>query len=450
MSADSQEHPALGPDHQLPAPAKKHRSRGVLIGVWILVLLVFAVGFLLVARHHDTTKAATPRRGPGSGTATINTVTARQGDIGVYIDAIGTVTPVYTASITSQVNGVVTAVHYREGQLVRKGDPLIDIDARPYQATLLQAQGLLERDQGVLAQAQMDLDRYRDAWNRNAIAKQQLDDQEKVVMQDQGTVKNDQGTVQYDQIQVDFCHIVAPITGRVGLRLIDPGNVVQANGTTPLVVITQMQPITVIFTIPEDNLGEVAPRLKSGARLNVDAYDRTDMKKLASGTLLTLDNQIDTTTGTVKARAQYANQDSSLYPNEFVNARLLVNTLKGVTLLPTSAIQHNGQAAYVYVVHQAPPPVAGQKAAEGNDEESEESPAKSSPATQPHPSGPTEIVKQVAVKVGVTDGDTSQVQGIEPGDVVANSTFDKLQDNASVVVSNKPQPATKPIGSSAP
>ena len=182
----------------------------------------------------------------------------QKGNIGVYLDAIGTVTPVYTDSITSQVNGLVMAVHFKEGQRVNKGDPLIDIDSRPYQATLLQAQGTLERDQNVLAQAQMDLERYRAAWARNAIAKQILDDQEKLVLQDEGTVKNDQGTVQYDQVQVDYCHITAPIAGRVGLRLVDPGNVVQSAGTATLAVITQLEPITVIFTIPEDSLGPVA------------------------------------------------------------------------------------------------------------------------------------------------------------------------------------------------
>ena len=368
----------------------------------------------MLNHHNDTSKAAaTPRRGPGSGTATVTTATAQKGDIGVYVDAIGTITPVYTASITSQVNGVVTAVHFREGQMVSKGDPLIDVDPRPYQATLLQAQGLLQRDEGILAQATMDRDRYRDAWNRNAIPKQQLDDQEKLVTQDEGTVKNDQGTMQYDQIQVVFCHIVAPIPGRVGLRLVDPGNVVQANGTTPLVVITQIQPITVIFTVPEDDLSQIEPRLRSRAKLVVDAYDRTDEKKIASGTLLTLDNQVDTTTGTVKARAQFANRDSSLYPNGFVNARLLVNTLKGVTLIPSSAIQHNGQAAYVYVLQ-------------------------------------NNVAHQRAVKPGVVDGNTTQVDGINPGDVLANSSFEKLQDNAKVAISNTPVPASRPIGSSAP
>ena len=226
----------------------------------------------------------------------------QKGDIGVYLDAIGTVTPVYTDSITSQVNGLVVAVHYKEGQRVNKGDPLIDIDSRPYRATLLQAQGTLERDENVLAQAQMDLERYRAAWARNAIAKQILDDQEKLVLQDEGTVKNDQGTVQYDQVQVDFCHITAPIAGRVGLRLVDPGNVVQSAGTVPSQSSRRLEPITVIFTIPEDSLGPVEARLRKKAKLTVDAFDRTAQTKIASGKLLTLDNQIDTTTGTVKGR----------------------------------------------------------------------------------------------------------------------------------------------------
>ena len=268
----------------------------------------------------------------------------------MYIDSIGTVTPVYTASITSQVNGIVTAVHFTEGQLVRKGDPLLEIDARPYQATLMQAQGILERDQGLLAQAQMDVKRYQDAWARNAIQKQTLDDQEKLVDQIQGTVKNDQGTVQFDQIQVEFCHIVSPITGRVGLRLVDPGNVVQANGTTVLAVVTQLQPITVVFTVAEDSLGQIQPQMRKRAKLEVDAYDRTAQKQIAVGTLLTLDNLIDTTTGTLKARASFPNKDSALFPNQFVNTRLLVNTLVGATLIPTSAVQHNGQVAFVYVL----------------------------------------------------------------------------------------------------
>jgi membrane fusion protein, multidrug efflux system len=384
------------------------------IGVWFLLLLIFGAGFFLVLRHHDGTKKSTTssRHGAAGGTATVTPVTAQKGNIGVYLDAIGTVTPVYTSSITSQVNGIVTEVHYKEGQMVHKGDPLIEIDSRPYRATLLQAQGILERDEGVLAQARMDLDRYRAAWARNAIPKQTLDDQEKLVSQDEGTVKNDQGTVQYDQIQVDYCHIVAPITGRVGLRLVDPGNVVQATGGTTLAVITQMQPITVIFTIPEDSLELVQPRLRGRTNLAVDAFDRSAQKQIASGTLLTLDNQIDTTTGTVKARASFVNKDASLYPNEFVNTRLLVNTLHNATLIPSSAIQHNGQASYVYVLQ-------------------------------------NNTAHMRSIKQGVTDGGTTEVEGINPGDVLANSSFDKFQDNSKIVLSRKPI-VTSTSGSTAP
>jgi membrane fusion protein, multidrug efflux system len=411
LPADQNERPATAPDHQLPAPPpKKHRIVGVI--VWVVVLLIFGLGFWLVLRKHD--QAAQTARSPrgGGGPVTINTATAEKGDIGVYLDAIGTVTPVYTTSLTSQVNGIVTAVNYREGQMVRKGDSLVEIDARPFQATLLQAQGTLERDQNILAQAQMDVERYRDAWARNAIPKQTLDDQEKVVLQDQGTVKLDQGLVQFDQIQVDFCHITSPISGRVGLRIVDPGNVVQSSGTTTLAVITQLQPITVIFTVTEDNLGQVQQRLRKNAKLTVDAYDRAGQKKIASGRLLTLDNQVDTTTGTVRARASFDNKSFELFPNEFVNTRLLVDTVQGATLIPTSAIQHNGQTAFVYVIQD-------------------------------------NTAHMRVIKPGVTDSGTAQVTGINPGDVLANTSFDKLQDNSKVTISSKPAPNSTQ-GSSAP
>jgi membrane fusion protein, multidrug efflux system len=376
--------------------------------MWVVILLVFGVGFWLVLHQQEATTAKAPRG--GGGPVTVTTVTAQKGEIGVYLDGIGTVTPVYTSSITSQVNGIVTAVHYKEGQIVHKGDSLIDIDSRPYRATLMQAQGTLERDENVLAQAKMDLQRYHEAWDRRAIPKQQLDDQEKIVLQNQGTVKIDEGTVQYDQVQVSYCHIVAPITGKVGLRLVDPGNVVQSSGTTTLAVITQMSPITVIFTIPEDSLGPVQERLRNKAVLTVDAFDRGGQQKIASGKLLTLDNQIDTTTGTVKARASFENQDAALFPNQFVNIRLLVNTLHDATLIPGSAIQHNGQTAFVYVLQD-------------------------------------NIAHMRTIKPGVTDGGTTQVTGISPGDVLANSSFDKLQDNAKVVTAtNPPGPGNAPGG----
>ncbi len=421
MPVEPNEHPPLGPDHLLPAPPAeaepvKKRSKTARIIVWILLLAIFAGAFVYLLRRKEAPKAAAGaggRRGAG-GPVSLTTVTAQRGDIGVYLDAIGTVTPVYTSSITAQVNGVITEVHYKEGQIVRKGEPLIEIDSRPYRATLLQAQGILERDQNVLAQAQMDVERYRAAWARNAIPKQTLDDQEKIVLQDQGTVKNDIGTVQFDQVQVDYCYITAPFSGRVGLRLVDPGNVVTANSTTVLAVITQIQPITIIFTIAEDTLSQVTPRLRQGAKLAVDAFDRAALKQIATGTLLTLDNQIDTTTGTVKARASFSNREMSLYPNEFVNTRLLVNTLHGSTLIPSSAIQHNGQAAFVYVLQNGTAHMKG-------------------------------------IKPGVTDGGTTQVDGINPGDVLANSGFDKLTEGAKVNVSNRPAPSGKAsAGSDAP
>ncbi|HEV2711250.1 MAG TPA: efflux RND transporter periplasmic adaptor subunit [Edaphobacter sp.] len=413
MSPDSTEHPTITPDHQLPAPDPERRHpRTVRIIVWVVILLIFAIGFFLILRHHDDTAAKPSRRGAG-GMATITTVTAQKGDIGIYLDAIGTITPVHKASITSQVNGVVTAVHYQEGQIVRQGAPLIDIDSRTYRATLLQAQGILERDENILAQAKMDLVRYQDAWSRNAIPKQTLDDQEKIVLQNEGTVKNDQGVVQFDNIQVEYCHITAPFTGRIGLRLVDPGNVVDSSGGTTLAVITQIQPITAIFTIAEDNLGQVQPRLRQRVKLPVYVFDRTSLNKIATGALLTLDNQIDTTTGTVKARASFDNKDGILFPNEFVNTRLLVNTLHGVTLLPSSAVQHNGQQAFVYIIQ--------------ND---------------------TAHVRNV--KPGVTDEDTTQVEGIKPGDVVADSSFEKLQENSKVTISHNPPPAATNTGSEAP
>jgi membrane fusion protein, multidrug efflux system len=416
LTADTNQQPDIERGHQLPAHGSDshgHKVLWIIIGIVLLLAVVIAVAW----RHLDAAKKVPP----GPPKIAITTATATKGDIGVYLEAIGTVTPVYTDSITSQVDGLIVAVHYTEGQLVSKHDPLVDIDSRTYQATLLQAQGALERDQNLLAQAQMDLERYRAAWARNAIAKQILDDQEKLVLQDEGAVKNDQGTVQFDQIQLGYCHITAPIAGRVGLRLVDPGNVVQSSGGTTLALITQLDPITVIFTVPEDSLGPVAARLRKKAKLPVDAFDRTAQAKLASGKLLTLDNQIDTTTGTVKARAVFDNKNDALFPNQFVNTRLLVNTLQGVTLVPASAIQQNGQASFVYVIQ-------------------------------------NNVALMRSITPGVTDAGLTQVDGINPGDVVANSSFDKLQDKVAVVTSNQPSTkpastkpaAASPSGSSAP
>jgi len=381
--------------------------------VWAVVLLVAAGLFYVVLHSQSTPQAAAQqgKRAAGFGAVSVVPATAQKGDIGVYMEAIGTVTPVYTSSVTSQVTGMVTAIRYREGQLVHKGEALIDIDPRPFEAQLAQAQGTLEKDIHVLAQANMDLERYRAAWARNAIAKQTLDDQEKLVMQDQGTVKADQGLVAYDKVQVAYCHITAPFTGRAGLRLLDPGNVVQANSTTPLVVVTQEQPITVIFTIAEDSLGEVQAELHQGTTLSVDAFDRTAQKKIAGGKLLTVDNQIDTTTGTVKLRAVFDNKDGALFPNQFVNTRLLVKTLKDQVLIPTSTIQHNGATSFVYVIQNG-------------------------------------TAQMRTVKPGASDGGLTAVEGIQPGDQVANSSFEKLQPNAKVNIAPPSQPAGQSGGGS--
>ena len=404
--------PQVGPDHQLPQPRPEpHRSHTVRIVVWMLILLVFGVVFWVILHHQRAIKTPTGRGAMG-GPVSITTATAKKGDIGVYLNAIGTVTPVYTDAITSQVTGLVSQVHYREGQMVRRGDPLIDIDSRPYRAQLLQAQGALERDTNLLAQARMDLERYQAAWARNAIARQTLEDQQKVVLQDEGTVKVDQGVVQYDEVQVAFCHLTAPIAGRVGLRLVDPGNVVQANSTTPLVVITQIDPITVVFTIAEDDVGQVLAQMRHGKALAVTAFDRGDETKIGTGKLQTINNQIDTTTGTVKLRAIFPNPNDALFPNLFVNTKLLVNTLRGVTLVPSSTVQQNGDVSYVFVIRDG-------------------------------------IAHMQNVKAGISESEQTVVTGVNPGDVIADSSFQKLQDNSKVVLSKTPLPATT-SGSNAP
>jgi len=338
------------------------------------------------------------------GPVPVTTATAKTGNLGIYLSAIGTVTPVYTVSISAQVNGVITQVHYHEGQLVKKGDPLIEIDSRQYEAQLEQAQGALQRDQHLLAEAQMDLERYKQAWSRNAIPRQTLEDQEKVVQQYEGTVKNDEGAVRLQEVQVAYCHIASPISGRVGLRLVDPGNLVTANGTTALVVITQTDPMTVIFTLSEDSLSQVVEQVQKGKKLPVEAWDRQLKNKIATGHLATIDNQIDTTTGTLRLRAMFDNRKDELFPNQFVNTRMLVNTLQNQVLVPSSAVQHNGDAAFVYVIEN------GQ-------------------------------VKMTPVKTGPTDAGMTSVSGIKAGDVLADSSFDKLQDGAKITVSKTPLPS---------
>jgi multidrug efflux system membrane fusion protein len=415
------------PEHQLPAPLQDapKRRKGRHLWIWAVILLGFALVFVFVLRRKDNTAAQ--QGGPGGrrgfgGPVTLTTVSAQKGDIGVYLEAIGTVTPVYTTTIYNQVTGIVTNVYYREGQMVRKGDPLVEIDPRQYEAQVATATGNLERDSNVLAQARMDLERYRIAWAKNAIAKQILDDQEKIVLQNEGLVKADQGTLDFDKVQLSYCHIASPITGRVGLRLIDPGNLVQSSGSTALVVVTQIEPITVIFTVAQDHLSEVLAQLRHGAKLTVDAYDRNQKTKLGTGKLLALDNQIDTTTGTIKIRAMFDNKNDALFANQFVNTRLLVTTQRGATLIPSYAIQHNGEVAFVYVIQKGT----------GRD-------------------GKPQFTAHVRnVKEGTTDAGMTAVEGINPDDMVATSSYEKLQDGTPVIISRQPIPENPNAESNAP
>ncbi len=382
-------------------PAEQLPQKRSFWWVWIILLLLIGlVGFRMYQNKQSAAQAAKQKAALAQRGVPITTTTATKGPIGIYINALGTVTPVYTATITSRVDGQINSVNYREGQMVHKGDLLLQIDPRPYQAALTQAEGTLAHDEALLAEGRIDLNRYQEAFNRNAIAKQQLDDQVQTVKQVEGSVKNDQGTVAAATTNVDYTTIRAPIEGRVGLRLLDPGNIVTSGSTTPLVVVAQLQPITVIFSVAEDYLPQIQKQMKAGHKMSVDALDRDQLTKLASGSLLTLDNQIDTSTGTVKLKAIFQNGDLTLFPNQFVNARLLVDTQQDATLVPAAAIQRNAQNAYVYLIK------------------------------------PDQTAAVQNVTVGTTDGNTAAVQGIQPGDVIAMTGFDKLQDGAKVTVRN--------------
>jgi multidrug efflux system membrane fusion protein len=373
-------------------PPPQRRVLRVLIPVAVLSIGVLIVSALMRKESSGAQVAVNQMPMPN-----IKTATVRRGSIGQYIEAIGTVTPLATVNLYSQVNGQVTAVHYFEGQIVHRGDPLIDIDPRPYEAQLQQDQGQLKRDQALLKQAEIDLARYREARSMDAVPRQTFEDQEQTVEQYRGAVENDLGQVKYGEVQLSYCHITAPIGGRIGLRLVDPGNVVFSGGNSAIAVITQLQPITIVFNVAEDDLNQVRSELTHRHDLRVEAYDRSRLGRIATGKLLTLDNQVDTSTGTIRFRGQFQNADLALFPNQFVNTRLLVRTLRDQRLVPTAAVQQNGVQSFVYLVRGA----------------------------TVHVQPITEIA---------SEGDDAAVGGLQPGDTVAINGFDKIEDGTHVAV----------------
>ncbi len=328
------------------------------IGIGLVVAVALALGIYQITRAVQTPQAP-GGRSPQGLVQSVGASTVSLFNVPVVVDALGTVTPLATVTVQTQISGYLTQVAFTEGQLVKKGDFLAQIDQRPYEILKNQYEGQLAHDQGLLAQAQADLVRYEALAKQNSIALQQTEDQKFLVQQYEGTVKQDQALVAAQALNITYCHIASPVAGRVGLRLVDPGNYVTPTSTTTgIAVVTQLQPITVIFSIPEDDLPDVMPQLNAGGTLQVTAFDRANQKQLAVGKVIAVDNQIDTTTGTVKVRAQFDNSDNALFPNQFVNARLLVKTLQNAVTVPTAAIQRGAPGAvgtapgsYVYVVN---------------------------------------------------------------------------------------------------
>ncbi|HEY6009572.1 MAG TPA: MdtA/MuxA family multidrug efflux RND transporter periplasmic adaptor subunit [Geobacteraceae bacterium] len=383
-----------------PKPPKNTRRRW---WPWLLLacILVLVAGiYAFVGRPGQPAAKRSAAQGPTAAPRSVPVVAtaARKSDVGVYLNGLGTVTPLNTVIVKSRVDGQLMRVLFREGEVVRNGQLLAEIDPRPFQVQLTQAEGQMARDQAQLRNARLDLERFQQLARQDSIARQQVDSQEALVRQLEGALKVDQGLIDSARLQLVYARITAPLGGRIGLRQVDPGNIVHAADANGLVVITQLQPIAVIFPIPEDSLQQVLTRLKSGARMQVEAYDREQKQKLATGTLLTVDNQIDPATGTVKFKAVFPNKANELFPNQFVNARLLVEMKRDAVVVPASAIQRGPQGTFVYVVKD----------------------------------------KSVAVRpvtLGVTqDGGASVSAGLEPGEIVVADGAERLREGSKVEV----------------
>jgi multidrug efflux system membrane fusion protein len=385
------------------------------IGLLILSCIAFGT-YVLVTKSGEGPSRAGQGRNAGTRDVPIVAAIAKTGDIGIYLNGLGSVVPFNTVTVRSRVDGQLMQVLFQEGQMVRKGDLLAQIDPRPFEVQLTQAQGQMARDQAQHKNAQLDLERYRGLVKQGFVPKQQLDTQEALVRQYEGIVKADQGQIDNAKLQLIYCRITAPIDGRVGLRLVDVGNMVRANDPNGLLVITQLQPITVVFTIPEDNLPPVLEKLKAGEKLPVEAFDREHKQRLASGSLLTVDNQIDPSTGTVRLKAVFSNEQNELFPNQFVNARLLLDTRRGVTIIPSVAVQRGPQGTFVYVVKRDQ---AGDQTVE---------------------------VRQV--EVGVTHAEDASIEkGVMPEDMVVVDGTEKLREGTKVEV--RPPAAESPPAASA-
>jgi multidrug efflux system membrane fusion protein len=387
-------------------PARLKRTWRTLVGILIVVALAIGVA-LLLARCAATASqnSAAARNRP---TITVGTATATLGDVPITVTALGTVTPEATVSVISRVTGQLNAVRFTEGQLIHQGDVLAIIDPAPFQAALDQAQGTLQHDQANLAGAQVDLDRYKTLLGQNSIARQTYEDQIATVKQDAGVVASDKGTVETARLNLVWTRILSPVSGRVGLRQIDAGNQISANGTTPIAVVTQLDPIDVIFAIPEDAIPSIVRHPNFGAGLPVSAFDRTGGAALASGSLATIDNVVDTTTGTVKGKARFANPNGELFPNQFVNVTVLVDTLKNQVIVPTTAIRHGPNGDFVWVLQS------------------------------------DRTVTERAVKSGPGAGETTSVtSGLKAGEIVITEGGDRLREGAPVTL-----PRTHPAAAS--